>query len=79
LQRKEGKERLSKQEELELLMGHLERHGFHPRTREEYIVEDRERKARVIRDIFFMSDEQIRLSRRFGSGFMYETDATFNK
>jgi hypothetical protein len=25
-----------------------------------------------------MSDEQIRLARRFVSGFMYKTDATFN-
>jgi hypothetical protein len=78
LTRKEGKVPLSKQEELELLMGHLERHGFHPRCRTEYIVENRVRVGRVARDIFFMSDEQVRLARRFVSGFMYETDATFN-
>ena len=59
-------------------MGHLERHGYHPRTRDEYIVEDGVRKKKVVRDIFFMSDDQIRLARRFVSGFIYETDATFN-
>ena len=76
--RKEGKTKLSPQEELALLVGHLERHGYHPRTRDEYIVEDGARKKKVVRDIFFMSDKQIRLARRFVSGFIYETDATFN-
>ena len=56
----------------------LEQNGFHPRTREEYIVENDIRIKRVIRDIFFMSDEQIYMARRFVSGFLYETDATFN-
>jgi MULE transposase domain len=78
LTRKEGKTRLSPQEELALLVGHLERHGYHPRTRDEYIVEDGVRKKKLVRDIFFMSDDQIRLARRFVSGFIYETDATFN-
>ena len=41
------------------------------------MVEDRVQKGRVVRDIFFMSDEQIQLARRFVSGFIYETDATF--
>ena len=41
--------------------------------REEYIIEDGIRTKRVVRDIFFMSDEQIRLARRFVSGFIYET------
>jgi len=31
-----------------------------------------------LRDIFFISDEQIRQARRFVSRFVYETDATFN-
>ena len=75
---KEEKQKLSKEEELVVLIGHLERSGYHPRTREEYILEDGVRKKRVVRDIFFISDEQIRLTRRFVSGFIYETDATFN-
>ena len=76
--RKEGKTKLSPQEELALLVGHLERHGYHPRTRDEYVVKDGVREKKVVRDIFFMSDDQIRMARRFVSGFIYETDATFN-
>ena len=56
----------------------LKQNGFHPRTREEYIVENGIRTKRVVRDIFFMSDEQIRMARRFVSGFLYETDVAFN-
>jgi hypothetical protein len=56
----------------------LEQNSFHPRTQEEYIVENSICTKCVVRDIFFMSDEQIRLTRRFVSGFMYKTDATFN-
>jgi hypothetical protein len=74
LTRKEGKQKLSPQEELALLVGHLERHGYYPRTRDKYIVEDRVRKKKVVQDIFFMLDEQIRLSRLFVSGFIYKTD-----
>jgi hypothetical protein len=59
-------------------MAILEQNRFHPRTREEYIIEEGIRTKRIIRDIFFISDEQIRLARRFVSGFIYETDATFN-
>ena len=69
---------LNNQEELELVMAILERNGFHPRTREEYIVEDGRRTKRVVRDIFFISDQQIQLARRFVSGFLYKTDTTFN-
>ena len=78
LTRKEAKAPLSNQEELQLVMTILEQNGFHPRTREEYIVENGMRTKRVVRDIFFISDEQIRMARRFVSGFLYETDATFN-
>jgi hypothetical protein len=78
LTRKEAKAPLSNREELQLVMTILEQNGFHPRTREEYIVENGIRTKRVVRDIFFMSDEQIRMARRFVSGFLYETDATFN-
>ena len=53
-------------------------YGYHPRTGDEYIVKDKVRKKKVVRDIFFMSDERIRLARRFVSGFIYKTDATFN-
>jgi hypothetical protein len=76
--RKEETAPLTNQEELELVMATLEQNGFHPRPREEYIVEDGVRTKRLVRDIFFMSDDQIRLARRFVSGFLYETDATFS-
>ena len=69
---------MTKSEEHELLMGILERNRYHPRCRCEYILENGVRKSRVVRDIFFMSDEQIRLTRRFVSRFIYETNATFN-
>jgi hypothetical protein len=76
--RKESKLDMSREEELALLMGVLERSGFHPRVREEYILVDEVRTGRMIREIFFMSSDQILKARRFVSGFMYETDATFN-
>jgi hypothetical protein len=56
----------------------LEQNGFHPYTREEYIIENGMRTKRVVRDIFFISDKQIYIARRFVSGFLYKTDATFN-
>jgi MULE transposase domain len=34
--------------------------------------------ARVVKDMFFINKEQIELGRRFVSGFMYKTNATFN-
>jgi hypothetical protein len=76
--RKEARLPLSAEEQAELLIGILERNDFHPRVREEYILMNRVRTGRVIREIFFMSADQILLTRRFVSGFMYETDATFN-
>jgi hypothetical protein len=78
LTRKEATAPLTNQEELELVLGVLERNGFYSRIREEYIIKDGIRTKRVVRDIFFMSDKQIRLVRRFVSGFIYETDATFS-
>jgi hypothetical protein len=59
-------------------MATLEANRFYSRSREEYIIEDGRRTKRVVRDIFFISDKQIRLTKRFISGFLYETDATFN-
>ena len=56
----------------------LESNGFHSYTRDDYIIEGGIRMKCVIKNIFFMSDEQIRLIRRFMSGFLYETDAIFS-
>jgi hypothetical protein len=56
----------------------LKQNGFHPRIREEYIVENGIYTKQVVRDIFFISDKQICIARRFVSGFLYKTDAIFN-
>jgi hypothetical protein len=70
---------LTRQEELEYILQMLEDDGVHVRVRDEYVLDSAgERKVRVIKDLFWMSAEQIKLARRFVSGFMYETDATFN-
>jgi hypothetical protein len=77
LLRKEDKGTLTRQEELVLKV--LDNRGLHPRVQDEYILdEDGERKQRVVRDIFWVSLEQIRMARRFVCDFMYKTDATFN-
>jgi hypothetical protein len=56
----------------------LKQNSFYPRTQEEYIIENGIYTKRVVRDIFFMLDEQIYMARRFVSGFLYKTNATFN-
>ena len=61
-----------------MVMTILESNGFHHYTRDEYIIKGGICTKRVVRDIFFMSDKQIRLSRRFVSGFLYETNAIFS-
>ncbi|XP_044723742.1 MULE transposase domain-containing protein [Hirsutella rhossiliensis] len=44
-----------------------------------YLLDDQGRQtARVLEHLFFCSSEQIRLGRRFVSGFLMQTDATFN-
>jgi hypothetical protein len=76
--RKESKLNMSQKEELALLIRVLKKSGFHPRVQEEYILVDEVRTGRMIKEIFFMSSDQILKARRFVSGFMYKTDATFN-
>jgi hypothetical protein len=79
LRRKEGHGTLTRQEELEYILQLLKDDGAHVRVRDEYILNAvGERTVRVIKDLFWMTAEQIKLARRFVSGFMYETDATFN-
>jgi MULE transposase domain len=78
LNRRDQQGQLTRQEELELILYTLKEEGVHPRVREEYIEENGIRTGRVIKDLFWQSPEQIKMSRRFVSGFMYETDATFN-
>ena len=76
LQRSEGK--LTSEEELLGALGHLEDRGFHVLTKEVYLVEQNERRRRVIEMFFFCSPEQIAMGRRFVSSFVMQTDATFN-
>ena len=79
LLRKEDKGTLIRQDELVLILKILENESLHPQVRDEYILgKNGEREQRIIRDIFWMSPEQIRMARRFISDFMYEIDATFN-
>ena len=61
-----------------MVMTILESNGFHPYTRDEYIIKGGIYIKRIIRDIFFISDKQIRLIRQFVSGFLYETNTIFN-
>jgi hypothetical protein len=57
----------------------LENSYFYVQVRYEHAVdEDGLRTGSwIVQDIFFISDEQISLGRRFVSDFLYETDATF--
>ena len=72
--------KLSKEEEMREILDFFEFKGFHTQVRFEWVLdEDNERiGTRVIKDLFFISPDQIRLARRFVSSFIYETDATFN-
>jgi hypothetical protein len=72
LQRRQDSGRaLTKEEQLELLLHSLEVRDFRVRTREEYLIDGKgKRSARIARDIFLCSSEQIRLARRFVSEFI---------
>ena len=52
--------------------------GFHVRYSEKYVVENKIRPNQIIKLFFFCSPEQIQMARRFVSGFVIETNATFN-
>ena len=79
LQRKEEAGTMTKQQELGYILQLLEAEGIHVRCRVEYTLDDGgERTSQVIKDLFWMSPEQIKMTQRFVSGFMYEIDATFN-
>jgi hypothetical protein len=69
---------MSQKKELALLIRVLKRSGFYSRVQEEYILVNEVCTRRIIKEIFFMFSNQILKTRRFVSGFMYETDVTFN-
>lgn len=56
----------------------LSMEGFHVRYSEKYVVENSIRQNRIIEHFFFCSPEQFQMARRFVSGCVIETDATFN-
>lgn len=68
----------SPEEELQFALGTLKSEGFHVRCMEKYLMENNLQQRRVVEHFFFCNEEQIRLARRFVSGFLIETDATFN-
>jgi MULE transposase domain len=77
LNRSEGRQ--SDQEALDLLLTCLEFEDFRVRCYFKYLLDGEGRRtARVLEHLFFCSSEQIRLGRRFVSGFVMQTDATFN-
>lgn len=45
---------------------------------EKYLIEHNTRQRRVVEQFFFCNEEQICLARQFVSGYLIETDATFN-
>jgi hypothetical protein len=48
---------LLNQEELQIVMTILKSNGFHPWTRDEYIIKDGIRIKHIVKDIFFISDK----------------------
>lgn len=59
-------------------MDTLEAKGFHVRCHKKYHLEENVRQKQVIEAFFFCSLEQISMIRRFVSGFVMQTEATFN-
>ena len=79
LERRQKNGKLTKQEELALIIEHLEEEHFRIRVNDEYIVNEKgARTSRTVKDLFYCSSEQIRLARRFVSECLLETDATFS-
>ncbi|KAM4066755.1 hypothetical protein HRG_012165 [Hirsutella rhossiliensis] len=76
LSRSEG--RRSSQEALDLLLTCLEFEDFRVRCFFKYLLDDQGRRtARVLEHLFFCSSEQIRLGRRFVSGFLMLRPGTY--
>jgi hypothetical protein len=79
LQRKEAEGQISSQEEALLILSYLEGENFQVKINEEYILDvDGKRLNRVIKDIIWFLNEQIRMAQRFVSEFLLEVDATFS-
>ena len=59
-------------------MATLKANGFYLQSREQYIVKRGCYTKHIVRNIFFILDKQICLTKRFISGFLYKTNATFS-
>src|SRR5204863_888748 len=72
--------KLTKQQEMQMIMTYMEDQGFHIQVRYSWTLDENGNKTgqRVLKDLFFINEDQIALGRRFVSDWMYETDATFN-
>jgi hypothetical protein len=68
LRKEDAREKMSSQQELLYIVALLEENGFHVVVREVYLLGlNKEPVDRVVRDIFFIYPEQIRLGQRFAS------------
>lgn len=63
---------------IEVTLDTLESKGFHLRCLKKYLVKNNIRERQVIEAFLFCSPEQIEMARRILSGFLIQTDATFN-
>jgi len=66
--------------DLQTIFRYLEEEGFHVRSRYTYDMDSATGQPvrRQLEQIFFMSEDQIRLGQRFCSGFALQIDSTFN-
>jgi hypothetical protein len=72
--------KLTDQQEARVIITYLNDQGCHVFVDEQYILDHLGNKEdRVILSIIWFTPEQLRLCRRFVTGFLLETDATFNK
>jgi hypothetical protein len=78
LQRKQSEGILTDVEEAKLIKEYVEDQGCLCDTLEIYYKGDDGRQERIIKAIAWWTPEQVRLGRRFVSGFAGGTDATFN-
>jgi hypothetical protein len=71
---------LLKQEEMKEILKFFEDRGFHTVARFQYLLDNNSKptETKVMQDLFFISPDQVYLARSFVSGFLYETNATFN-
>jgi MULE transposase domain len=72
--------KLTNQQKIQVICKYLEDQDFHVQVWYEHLLDEQGERTgwRVVQDIFFISDAQISLGRRFASDFLYKMDATFN-